>query len=102
MWGELAAWKISAQLADELEPLEAKLAATSQVHDEARHFYVMHDYLDALGEKAEPMEFWSQRVLDDAGHARPGQEAARHAAHRRDDRAGHLPARPRARASSRC
>ena len=45
MWGELAAWKIAAQLADELEPLEAKMAATSQAHDEARHFYVMHDYL---------------------------------------------------------
>lgn len=64
MWGELAAWKISAQLADALEPLEAKLAATSQAHDEARHFYVMHDYLDALGQKAEPMGFWSQRVLE--------------------------------------
>jgi hypothetical protein len=63
MWGELAAWKISAQLADELVPLEAKLAAASQVHDEARHFYVMHDYLEALGQKPEPMEFWSQRVL---------------------------------------
>jgi hypothetical protein len=64
MWGELAAWKISAQLADEIVPLEAKLAAASQVHDEARHFYVMHDYLEALGEKPAPMEFWSQRVLE--------------------------------------
>jgi hypothetical protein len=64
MWGELAAWKISAQLADALEPLEAKLAATSQAHDEARHFYVMHDYLEALGQPAEPMGFWSQRVLE--------------------------------------
>ncbi len=63
MWGELAAWKISAQLADALEPLEAKLAATSQAHDEARHFYVMHDYLDALGQKVQPMGFWSERVL---------------------------------------
>jgi hypothetical protein len=64
MWGELAAWKISAQLADALIPLEAKLAAASQVHDEARHFYVMHDYLEALGEKPEPMEYFSQRVLE--------------------------------------
>jgi hypothetical protein len=45
MWGELAAWKVAAQLADELEPLGARMAATSQAHDEARHFYVMHDYL---------------------------------------------------------
>jgi hypothetical protein len=63
MWGELAAWKISAQLADRLVPLEAKLAAASQVHDEARHFYVMHDYLEALGEKPGKLEFWARRVL---------------------------------------
>jgi len=45
MWGELAAWKIAAKLSDELQPLEARMAATSQAHDEARHFYVLHDYL---------------------------------------------------------
>ena len=38
LWGELAAWRISAQLADRLVPLEAKMAATSQAFDEARHF----------------------------------------------------------------
>lgn len=48
MWGELAAWKISAQLADRLHGYEARLAATSQAHDEARHFYVLHDYLELL------------------------------------------------------
>ncbi len=64
MWGELAAWKISAQLADALVPLEAKLAAASQVHDEARHFYVMHDYLSALGHEPPPLDFWSQRVVE--------------------------------------
>jgi hypothetical protein len=48
MWGELAAWKISAQLADRLDGYEARLAATSQAHDEARHFYVLHDYLELL------------------------------------------------------
>lgn len=64
MWGELAAWKISAQLADALVPLEAKLAASSQVHDEARHFYVMHDYLEALGHKPPPLDFWSRRVVE--------------------------------------
>jgi hypothetical protein len=64
MWGELAAWKISAQLADSLEPLEPKLAASSQVHDEARHFYVMHDYLEALGHEAPPLDYWSRRVVE--------------------------------------
>jgi hypothetical protein len=63
MWGELAAWKISAQLADVIVPLDAKLAASSQVHDEARHFYVMHDYLEALGEKPPELDGWSKRVL---------------------------------------
>ena len=58
MWGELAAWRISAQLADRLEPLEMKMAATSQAHDEARHFYVMHDYLELAtgGLKELPVE----------------------------------------------
>ena len=64
LWGELAAWKISAQLADRLEPLEAKMAATSQAHDEARHFYVMHDYLKlALGEVPKGMHPASERLL---------------------------------------
>src|SRR5579872_4270212 len=69
MWGELAAWKISAQLADQLVPLEAKLAAASQVHDEARHFYVMHDYLEALGERPKKLEFWAGRVLKKTLHS---------------------------------
>jgi hypothetical protein len=64
MWGELAAWKISAQLADAIIPLEGKMAATSQAHDEARHFYVMHDYLEALGEKAQPLDRWARRVVE--------------------------------------
>lgn len=64
MWGELAAWRISAQLADQLVPLEPKLAASSQVHDEARHFYVMHDYLEALGHAPPPLDFWSRRVVE--------------------------------------
>jgi len=49
LWGELAAWKISASLANELEDNSARMAATSQAHDEARHFYVMKDYLELLG-----------------------------------------------------
>jgi len=49
LWGELAAWKISLQLADKLKDIEAKMAATSQAHDEARHFYVMRDYLNLSG-----------------------------------------------------
>jgi hypothetical protein len=64
MWGELAAWKISAELADQLTPLEARLAATSQAHDEARHFYVMYDYLTALGQVPTTMDRASRGVLD--------------------------------------
>jgi len=57
-WGELAAWKISSELALHLVPLEAKMAASSQAHDEARHFYVMHNYLSKL----------AQLVLVPTGH----------------------------------
>jgi hypothetical protein len=64
LWGELAAWKISAQLADRLVPLEAKMAATSQAHDEARHFYVMNDYLTlALGSIPRGIHPASERLL---------------------------------------
>jgi len=64
MWGELAAWRISAQLADRLVPLEAKMAATSQAHDEARHFYVMHDYLKELGYEPKRLDRAPQALLD--------------------------------------
>jgi len=64
LWGELAAWKISAELADALVPLEAKMAATSQAHDEARHFYVMYDYLKELGYTPTRIDPYSQKVLD--------------------------------------
>jgi rubrerythrin len=50
LWGELAAWAISADLAEQIDDVEAKMAATSQAHDEARHFYVLRDYLRAVGE----------------------------------------------------
>jgi hypothetical protein len=50
LWGELAAWAISADLAERNDDVEAKMAATSQAHDEARHFYVLRDYLRAVGE----------------------------------------------------
>lgn len=64
MWGELAAWKISAQLADRLVPLEAKMAATSQAHDEARHFYTMYDYLRELGYQPARLHAAPQALLD--------------------------------------
>ncbi len=48
-WGELAAWKVSAALAEQLESPEAAMAATAQAHDEARHFTVMRAYMEALG-----------------------------------------------------
>lgn len=64
MWGELAAWKIAAQLADELIPLEARMAAVSQAHDEARHFYVMHAYLErACGGAPKGMPPAAERLL---------------------------------------
>jgi len=64
MWGEMGAWKIASQLADTLIPLEAKMAATSQAHDEARHFYVLHDYLErCFGEVPTAMPLAAERLL---------------------------------------
>ena len=50
MKGEKAAWNISLQLAEEIDDVEAKMAATSQAHDESRHFYVIRDYIKHMGE----------------------------------------------------
>lgn len=48
MWGELAAWVVAAELAERLEDADARLAASAQVFDEARHFYTLRDYVAAL------------------------------------------------------
>ena len=64
MWGEMAAWKISAQLADRLDGFEAKLAATSQAHDEARHFYVLHDYLALLDIELPELDMATRFLLE--------------------------------------
>jgi|GEM_PF-1175131 len=69
MWGELAAWRISAELADEIEPLEPKMAATSQAFDEARHFYVMHDYLRALDALPDKLDWAAQNLLEQVMNA---------------------------------
>ena len=63
LWGELAAWAISADLAERMEDVEAKMAATSQAHDEARHFYVLRDYLRALGEPVPRLGGIGRRLL---------------------------------------
>jgi len=62
-WGELAAWKVSSELALEIDPLEAKMAAVSQAHDEARHFYVMHDYLSLLDYEPQDLPPSAHRLL---------------------------------------
>jgi hypothetical protein len=63
LWGELAAWAISADLAEQIEDVEAKMAATSQAHDEARHFYVLRDYLRALGHPVPRLGGIGRRLL---------------------------------------
>jgi len=65
LWGELVAWKVSLQLGAEIDDFSAKLAATSQAHDEARHFYVMKDYLDLLGYEPAPLTPSVARVLNE-------------------------------------
>ncbi len=63
LWGELAAWSISADLALKLEDTPAKMAASSQVFDEARHFYVLRDYLWRAGMRVERLGGWTRRLL---------------------------------------
>ena len=75
LWGELAAWQISAELAHRLEDPEAKMAATGQAFDEARHFATMRDYLRSLGmEKLPPLEPFSREILREV-LAEPSLEA---------------------------
>ncbi|MCG8589130.1 MAG: ferritin-like domain-containing protein [Proteobacteria bacterium] len=56
MWGELAAWYIAAELAEGLDDADARLAASSQVFDEARHFYVLRDYMALLHVPMPPLD----------------------------------------------
>jgi hypothetical protein len=63
LWGELAAWNIAADLARGLPDLGAKMAATGQVFDEARHFQVLRDYLDRAGVPIPPINPYGRRVL---------------------------------------
>ena len=56
MWGELAAWIVSAELAERLEDPDARMAASSQVFDEARHFYTLRDYLALLHVPTPPLD----------------------------------------------
>lgn len=68
-WGELAAWKISAALALCLDDRGARMAATSQAHDEARHFYTMEDYLKWLDCPPHSIDPYSNGFLESVLHA---------------------------------
>jgi hypothetical protein len=63
-WGEYAAWNISSELALGIDTFGAKMAATSQAHDEARHFYVMEKYLNNIGCKPKPLPHNSSKALN--------------------------------------
>jgi len=63
LWGELAAWSISADLALKLEDTPAKMAASSQVFDEARHFFVLREYLWRAGIDVQRLGGWSRHLL---------------------------------------
>lgn len=63
LWGELAAWNIAADLARTLPDVDAKMAATGQVFDEARHFTVLRDYFARAKLKLPPVNPYGRRVL---------------------------------------
>ena len=62
--GEKAAWNVSSQLSHMIDDHGAKMAAVSQAHDEARHFYVMRDYLDLLEYEPKELSRSATYVLD--------------------------------------
>lgn len=51
VWGEYAAWQTSNALSFEISEYDAKMAATSQAHDEARHYFTMCDYITIVLDK---------------------------------------------------
>src|SRR5262249_29795202 len=63
LWGELAAWNIAADLARALPDVDAKMAATGQVFDEARHFTVLRDYLARAKVDLPPLNAYGRRIL---------------------------------------
>lgn len=65
LWGELAAWETASYLAEHIrDNTEAKMAATLQTFDEARHFYVLRDYLRLLGiEEMPPVNSFVKTIL---------------------------------------
>ncbi len=62
--GERVAWDVSSQLSYMIDDYGAKMAAVSQAHDEARHFYVMRDYLYAIDYKQRELSPSVLFVLD--------------------------------------
>jgi len=66
LWGEYVAWNVASEMSAEFEDFGAKMAAVSQAHDEARHFYVMRDYLKKrLNYKPTPVFESALSVLDE-------------------------------------
>jgi hypothetical protein len=63
LWGELAAWNIAADLARELPDVDAKMAATGQVFDEARHFTVLREYFRRAEIELPPVNPFGERLL---------------------------------------
>ncbi len=67
-WGEYVAWNVASDLSSKLDDFGAKMAAVSQAHDEARHFYVMGDYLKKrLNYRPKAMMPAAFRVLNGVG-----------------------------------
>lgn len=67
-WGEYVAWNVASDLSSRLDDFGAKMAAVSQAHDEARHFYVMGDYLkQRLNYRPEAIMPQALKVLSGVG-----------------------------------
>jgi hypothetical protein len=69
LWGEYVAWNVSSEMSAKFVEQGPKMAAVSQAHDEARHFYVMKDYLEKrLNYKPETLFKAALRVLEEVSN----------------------------------
>jgi len=66
LWGEFAAWTTASEMSARFDDYGAKMAAVSQAHDEARHFYVIRNYLqERLDYKPKSIFRPALRVLEE-------------------------------------
>jgi len=62
--GEAYAWLVSAEVLASVESTGAKSALTMQVLEEAKHFVVLRELVQAFGEEIPPLSAWEYALLE--------------------------------------